>query len=102
MDHLDKRDITSESRRSSSFHYATEFLFFQGGVTEEQMLKFMGAHTSLSPLQAKQLIEVSVVPCIYLQCPLFLFFVLFICFILSAFFKFSNLLFRMKRLVLHT
>lgn len=35
-------------------------IFFQGGVTEEQMLKFMGANTKLSPLQAKQLIEVSV------------------------------------------
>jgi hypothetical protein len=33
----------------------------QGGITEEQMLKFMGANTSLSPLQAKDLLEVSVV-----------------------------------------
>lgn len=30
----------------------------QGGVTEEQMLKFMGANTSLSVHQAKELIEV--------------------------------------------
>ncbi|KAH7515678.1 hypothetical protein FEM48_Zijuj10G0052100 [Ziziphus jujuba var. spinosa] len=29
----------------------------KGGITEEQMLKFMGASTTLSPLQAKQLIE---------------------------------------------
>ncbi|KAF2286715.1 hypothetical protein GH714_023886 [Hevea brasiliensis] len=30
---------------------------FLGGVTEEQMLKFMGANTSLTPLQAKGLLE---------------------------------------------
>nr|GMD95744.1 anthranilate phosphoribosyltransferase isoform X1 [Ipomoea batatas] len=29
----------------------------KGGVTEEQMLKFMGAYTQLSPLQAKKLLE---------------------------------------------
>ncbi|CAN6548895.1 unnamed protein product [Malus baccata var. baccata] len=29
----------------------------KGGVTEEQMLKFMGANTSLTPLQAKLLLE---------------------------------------------
>lgn len=35
------------------------FLFvFQGGVTEEQMLKFMGANISLSPYKAKKLLEV--------------------------------------------
>lgn len=33
-------------------------LCFQGGITEEQMLKFMGANTQLSPLQAKKLLEV--------------------------------------------
>lgn len=32
--------------------------FLQGGVTEEQMLKFMGANTNLSVLQAKELLEV--------------------------------------------
>ncbi|KAG5520813.1 hypothetical protein RHGRI_033399 [Rhododendron griersonianum] len=32
-------------------------LCFQGGITEEQMLKFMGANTHLSPLQAKKLLE---------------------------------------------
>ena len=32
----------------------------QGGITEEQMLKFMGADTNLSPLQAKRLLEVIV------------------------------------------
>lgn len=32
--------------------------YIQGGVTEEQMLKFMGAYTQLSPLQAKKLLEV--------------------------------------------
>lgn len=34
----------------------------QGGITEEQMLKFMGADTNLSPLQAKRLLEVIVFP----------------------------------------
>ncbi|KAK1376586.1 Pyrimidine-nucleoside phosphorylase, bacterial/eukaryotic [Heracleum sosnowskyi] len=29
----------------------------KGGITEEQMLKFMGADTNLSPLQAKRLLE---------------------------------------------
>lgn len=29
----------------------------KGGITEEQMLKFMGANTHLSPLQAKNLLE---------------------------------------------
>ncbi|CAN0896263.1 Anthranilate phosphoribosyltransferase [Linum grandiflorum] len=29
----------------------------QGGITEEQMLKFMGANTNLTPLQAKDLLE---------------------------------------------
>lgn len=29
----------------------------KGGITEEQMLKFMGANTNLSPLQAKRLLE---------------------------------------------
>lgn len=33
-------------------------LGFQEGITEEQMLKFMGANTHLSPLQAKKLLEV--------------------------------------------
>lgn len=37
------------------------FLHLQGGVTEEQMLKYMGANTSLSVLQAKELLEVNVV-----------------------------------------
>ena len=39
------------------------FFFFQGGVTEEQMLKFMGANTQLSPLQATKLLEVCVASC---------------------------------------
>lgn len=39
--------------------------FVQGGITEEQMLNFMGANTSLSPLQAKDLLEVSVVQNFY-------------------------------------
>jgi|APAra0007618257_1042622.scaffolds.fasta_scaffold00244_9 hypothetical protein len=34
------------------------FSSLQGGVTEEQMLKFMGANTHLSVQQAKELIEV--------------------------------------------
>ncbi|KAJ0763344.1 putative anthranilate phosphoribosyltransferase [Helianthus annuus] len=29
----------------------------KGGITEEQMLKFMGANTSITPLQAKKLLE---------------------------------------------
>jgi hypothetical protein len=33
------------------------FSSLQGGVTEEQMLKFMGANTHLSVQQAKELIE---------------------------------------------
>lgn len=36
-----------------------ELFFFQGGITEEQMLKFMGANTHLTPMQAKTLLEVS-------------------------------------------
>lgn len=36
--------------------------FVQGGITEEQMLKFMGADTNLSPLQAKRLLEVILFP----------------------------------------
>jgi len=31
---------------------------FQGGITEGQMLKFMGANIHLSPTQAKILLEV--------------------------------------------
>lgn len=34
------------------------FQGFQGGVTEGQMLKFMGANTHLSMSQAKKLLEV--------------------------------------------
>lgn len=43
-------------------------VFVQGGITEEQMLKFMGANTSLSPLQAKDILEVSVVHQNYFAC----------------------------------
>lgn len=37
-------------------------LEFQGGITEEQMLKFMGANTQLNSLQAKELLEVLQLP----------------------------------------
>lgn len=48
------------SCHTSAVEHLNVFLV-QGGITEEQMLKFMGANTSLSPLQAKDLLEVSVV-----------------------------------------
>ncbi|GMN19556.1 hypothetical protein TIFTF001_046962, partial [Ficus carica] len=41
----------------SSLLHGLEWMPPKGGITEEQMLKFMGANTSLSPLQAKELIE---------------------------------------------
>ncbi|XP_024023867.1 uncharacterized protein LOC21410304 isoform X1 [Morus notabilis] len=41
----------------SSLLHGVEWMPPKGGITEEQMLKFMGANTSLSPLQAKELIE---------------------------------------------
>ncbi|XP_062158706.1 uncharacterized protein LOC133866172 isoform X2 [Alnus glutinosa] len=37
--------------------HGVEWMPPKGGITEEQMLKFMGANTSLSPLQAKDLLE---------------------------------------------
>ncbi|KAG9449779.1 hypothetical protein H6P81_009744 [Aristolochia fimbriata] len=39
----------------------------KGGITEEQMLKFMGANTSLSILQAKQLLEDEGVGFVYIS-----------------------------------
>ncbi|KFK41469.1 hypothetical protein AALP_AA2G134800 [Arabis alpina] len=41
----------------SSMLHGVEWMPPKGGVTEEQMLKFMGANTSLSVQQAKELIE---------------------------------------------
>ncbi|CAL2231228.1 unnamed protein product [Prunus armeniaca] len=41
----------------SSLLHGVEWMPPKGGVTEEQMLKFMGANTSLTPLQAKILLE---------------------------------------------
>ncbi|CAN8235719.1 unnamed protein product [Cochlearia groenlandica] len=41
----------------SSLLHGVEWMPPKGGVTEEQMLNFMGANTSLSALQAKELIE---------------------------------------------
>ncbi|XVE74980.1 hypothetical protein DITRI_Ditri12bG0061400 [Diplodiscus trichospermus] len=41
----------------SSLLHGVEWMPPKGGVTEEQMLKFMGANTTLSLLQAKELIE---------------------------------------------
>lgn len=75
---MNHKYIMTEASGSSSFQSITKLFFFQGGVTEEQMLKFMGANTSLSPLQAKQLIEVFVVTLVSLHCPLFLFYILYI------------------------
>ncbi|KAB1207860.1 Anthranilate phosphoribosyltransferase [Morella rubra] len=37
--------------------HGVEWMPPKGGITEEQMLKFMGANTSLSPLQAKDILE---------------------------------------------
>ncbi|KAF6137000.1 hypothetical protein GIB67_030764 [Kingdonia uniflora] len=37
--------------------HGVEWMPSKGGVTEEQMLNFMGANTHLSPLQAKKLLE---------------------------------------------
>uniref|UniRef100_A0A2P2K2N7 Anthranilate phosphoribosyltransferase n=1 Tax=Rhizophora mucronata TaxID=61149 RepID=A0A2P2K2N7_RHIMU len=37
--------------------HGLEWMPPKGGVTEEQMLKFVGANTSLTPLQAKELLE---------------------------------------------
>ncbi|KAF8365020.1 hypothetical protein HHK36_032975 [Tetracentron sinense] len=37
--------------------HGVEWMPPKGGITEEQMLKFMGANTHLSPLQAKELLE---------------------------------------------
>ncbi|RVW43368.1 Anthranilate phosphoribosyltransferase [Vitis vinifera] len=37
--------------------HGVEWMPPKGGITEEQMLKFMGANTQLSPLQAKKLLE---------------------------------------------
>ena len=47
-------------------------LFFKAGITEEQMLQFMGANTHLSPLQAKMLLEVLLPPFCYFYRTLYL------------------------------
>uniref|UniRef100_A0A2C9UN95 Glycosyl transferase family 3 domain-containing protein n=1 Tax=Manihot esculenta TaxID=3983 RepID=A0A2C9UN95_MANES len=41
----------------SSLLHGVEWMPPKGGITEEQMLKFMGANVSLTPLQAKGLLE---------------------------------------------
>lgn len=41
----------------SSLLHGVEWMPPKGGITEEQMLKFMGANTRLTPLQAKELLE---------------------------------------------
>ncbi|KAJ4843793.1 hypothetical protein Tsubulata_009979 [Turnera subulata] len=41
----------------SSLLHGVEWMPPKGGITEEQMLKFMGANTNLTPLQAKDLLE---------------------------------------------
>ncbi|KAM7484196.1 hypothetical protein LguiA_000205 [Lonicera macranthoides] len=37
--------------------HGVEWMPPKGGITEEQMLKYMGANTNLSPLQAKRMLE---------------------------------------------
>ncbi|KAK2983348.1 hypothetical protein RJ640_016086 [Escallonia rubra] len=37
--------------------HGVEWMPPKGGITEEQMLKFMGANTNISPLQAKRILE---------------------------------------------
>ncbi|CAI0390387.1 unnamed protein product [Linum tenue] len=41
----------------SSLLHGVDWMPPKGGITEEQMLKFMGANTHLTPLQAKDLLE---------------------------------------------
>lgn len=41
----------------SSLLHGVDWMPPKGGITEEQMLKFMGANTHLSPLQARKLLE---------------------------------------------
>ncbi|CAI0463569.1 unnamed protein product [Linum tenue] len=41
----------------SSLLHGVDWMPPKGGITEEQMLKFMGANTHLNPLQAKELLE---------------------------------------------
>ncbi|EEF34472.1 anthranilate phosphoribosyltransferase [Ricinus communis] len=41
----------------SSLLHGVDWMPPKGGITEEQMLKYMGANTSLTPLQAKELLE---------------------------------------------
>nr|DAD30845.1 TPA_asm: hypothetical protein HUJ06_009696 [Nelumbo nucifera] len=41
----------------SSLLHGVDWMPPKGGITEEQMLKFMGANTHLSPMQAKELLE---------------------------------------------
>ncbi|CAN1795084.1 Anthranilate phosphoribosyltransferase [Linum perenne] len=41
----------------SSLLHGVDWMPPKGGITEEQMLKFMGASTNLTPLQAKDLLE---------------------------------------------
>ncbi|KAJ4974529.1 hypothetical protein NE237_007703 [Protea cynaroides] len=45
------------SYEESCLLHGVDWMPPKGGITEEQMLKFMGANTHLSPLQAKKLIE---------------------------------------------
>ncbi|KAJ9554486.1 hypothetical protein OSB04_018531 [Centaurea solstitialis] len=41
----------------ASLLHGVDWMPPKGGITEEQMLKFMGANTNITPLQAKQLLE---------------------------------------------
>ncbi|GAB2280500.1 hypothetical protein Dimus_015127 [Dionaea muscipula] len=45
------------SYNESCLLHGVDWMPPKGGITEEQMLKFMGANTHLTPLQAKQLLE---------------------------------------------
>ncbi|KAF3440262.1 hypothetical protein FNV43_RR18546 [Rhamnella rubrinervis] len=53
----DMRETVRSCYCESCLLHAVNWMPPKGGVSEEQVLKFMGANTSLSPLQVKQLIE---------------------------------------------
>lgn len=92
---MDIRGVIS----NKSFPYKKSIILIglscaQGGITEEQMLKFMGANTCITPLQAKTLLEVFIIV-------IFTFYFQFHCFSVSVFMLLLKFcLFRMKQLAL--
>lgn len=69
MYYLNKTGLDQGDEEVNLFPVCDKTLvILQGGITEEQMLKFMGANTNLSPLQAKELVEVNVTSLISLLC----------------------------------